>query len=278
MSFSERVAALPRLGIGVSTEFGAGNTPAVLVARGQVDFVEVGADLERGVDDAVRAHVAAGGRTTWHFLDVNLEDPADRDDRWADEVAASARAVGAAWLCGDAGRWRIGPRDRGHGVLLPPILCAESAAALADGVTWLRERSGLDVLPENPPGQVWIGPWDVLRYFAEVADRADCGLLLDVSHLAIHRRATGRGPLDGLDDFPLDRVVEVHVAGSAPRLREGRWFAEDDHGPDPLPETWEILARVVAGARNLRAVVVECERNPPDVAAALIARVREACA
>lgn len=276
--FADRVVALPRLGIGVSTEFGAGDTPSALVARGLVDFVEVGADLERGVDDAVRAHVAAGGRTTWHFLDINLEDPADRDPEWADDVAASARAIGAAWLCGDAGRWRIGPRDRGHGVLLPPILCRESAEELADSVRWLRERTGFEVLPENPPGQVWVGPWDVLRFFAEVAERADSGLLLDVAHLAIARRAQGRPAFEGLDDFPLERVVEVHVAGSTLFEHAGRTFAEDDHGPEPLPETWALLARVVAAAPNLRAVVVECERNPPDVAAALISRVRAACA
>jgi uncharacterized protein (UPF0276 family) len=275
VSFAERLAALPRLGVGISTEFGAGETPAILAAEGRVDFVEVGADLERGVDPAVAAHVAAGGRTTWHFLDINLEDPADRDPEWADEVAAAARSIGAAWLCGDAGRWRIGPRDRGHGILLPPVLCAESAEALAGSVAWLRARTGLEVLPENPPGQVWVGPWDVLRFFAEVAERADCGLLLDVAHLAIARRALGLDPFAGLDDFPLDRVVEVHVAGSAPFTSEGRVFAEDSHGPELLPETWGLLRRVVARAPNLRAIVVECERNPPAVAAALIRQVRE---
>ena len=275
MSFVARLERIPRLGVGISTEFGAGDTPALLSAQGLVDFVEVGADLERGVDPAVRAHVAGGGRTTWHFLDINLEDPADRDAAWADGVGRSAEAIGAAWLCGDAGRWRIGPRDRGHGLLLPPILCEESAVRVADGVRWLRDRTGFEVLPENPPGQVWIGPWDLLRYFAEVAERADSGLLLDVAHLAIARRAMGLDPASGLEDFPLERVVEVHVAGSALFELGGRWFAEDTHGPEPLPETWSLFSRVARAAPNLRAVVVECERNPPAVAAALIRRVRE---
>ena len=269
MSFADRVARLPRLGTGLSTEFGAAATgldPLALHRRApdRVRFLEVGADLARGVDGSTTAWVAAGLPTTWHFLDINLEDPSDRDPAWAAETAAQARAIGAAWLCGDAGRWRVGPRDRAQGLLLPPILCDTSAQQVADSVRWLREATGFEVLPENPPGNLFLGDLSVPDYFARVADAADCGLLLDVAHLAIAQRAQGRAPLDGLDNFPLDRVVEVHVAGGRPFVHAGRAFVADDHGPHPLPDTWEIFRYVVERAGQLRAVVVECERNPVE--------------
>lgn len=280
MAFRDRVAALPRLGTGISTEFGAGAhgvDPLALHRRRPdlIRFLEIGADLERGVDGPTEAWVDARLPTTWHFLDINLEDAADRDPLWAADAADLARRCGAAWMCGDAGRWRVGPRDRGHGVLLPPILCAESADVLADSVAWLREASGFEVLPENPPAHVYLGDMPILAYFARVAERADCGILLDVAHLAIAQRAAGRRPLDGLDDFPLDRVVEVHVAGGREIRVRGRTFVEDDHGPHPLSDTWEIYRHVASRAPNLKAVVVECERNPPDVVIPLFERVAE---
>jgi hypothetical protein len=37
---------------------------------------------------------------------------------------------------------------------------------------------------------------------------------------------------------------------------------DDDHTPAPLPDTWRILETVLPRARNLRALVYECERNP----------------
>ncbi len=278
MKFRERVHALPRLGLGLSTEFGVGThgvDPLALHRRRPdlIRFLEVGADLERGVDGPTEAWVGAGLPTTWHFLDINLEDPADRDATWAADAAALARRCGAAWMCGDAGRWRVGPRDRGHGVLLPPVLCRESADILADSVAWLRDAAGFEVLPENPPAHVFLGDMHILDYFARVAERADCGLLLDVAHLAIAQRVAGRSPLDGLDGFPLDRVVEVHVAGGREIRVRGRTFVEDDHGPHPLADTWEIYRHVVARAPNLKAVVVECERNPPAVVIPLFERV-----
>lgn len=253
------------MGVGISTEFGADGLDIGRFARARPDligFVEIGADLDRGFDDAARAWAAAGGATTYHFLDLNLEEEDDLDPAWIAQTCAAARSVGAAWLCGDAGLWHVGPRDRGHGTLLPPILTRASAEAMAENVRRLRLASGFEVLPENPPAHVYLGDWHLLDYFAFVAERADTGLLLDVAHLAIHQRATGRTPLDGLDRFPLDHVVEVHVAGATEFEHAGRRFLDDDHTPEPVSDTWEILDFVLPRATNLRALVYECERNP----------------
>jgi uncharacterized protein (UPF0276 family) len=265
--FAHRVAALPRLGLGISTEFGAraaGGLDVLRLHRERPDlvrFLEVGVDLERGPDADARAWVEAGGPTTFHFLDLNLEEEEDLDHAWVASVGELARELRAAWLCGDAGLWHVGPRDRGHGSLMPPILTAVSARSLAANVRALRLRSGFEVLPENPPAHVYLGDLHLLDYFARVCDAADCGILLDVAHLAIYQRASGNAPLDGLDDFPLERVVELHVAGGSEFAHQGRLFVDDDHSPQPLPDTWKILEAVLPRARNLRALVYECERN-----------------
>jgi uncharacterized protein (UPF0276 family) len=231
-----------------------------------VRFLEIGCDLARGADDEALAWVRAGLPTTYHFLDVNLEEPEDLDEAWVRDTAALARELGAAWLCGDAGLWHVGPRDRGHGTLMPPVLEEGSARAMAGAVRGLRDATGFEVCPENPPAHAWLGRMPLGDYFALLCAEADCGMLLDVAHLAIYQRAVGcargRAAIDGLERFPLDRVVEVHVAGGSPFEHEGRTFVDDDHGPTVLAETWELFAAVLERAPNLRAIVVECERNP----------------
>lgn len=253
--------------MGVSTEFGAGREGLDILALRDahpqlVQFLEIGCDLARGVDEDARAWVAAGHPTTYHFLDVNLEEPEDLDPAWVRDTAALAREVGAAWLCGDAGLWHVGPRDRGHGTLMPPVLEEASAREMARAVRELREATGFEVLPENPPAHVFAGRMHLADYFALVAEEADCGLLLDVAHLAIYQHARGADALDGLERFPLERVVEMHVAGgSFFRTPSGREFIDDDHGTDVLPATWRILEAALPRATSLRAVVLECERN-----------------
>lgn len=269
LPFAERVRRLPALGVGISTEFGAGRDGVDVNRLAEerpelVRFLEIGVDLERGLDDDALRWVASGRPVTYHFLDLNLEEREDLDAAWLADAGALARSIGAAWMCGDAGLWHVGPRERGHGTLMPPVLTASSADELADNVRALRDTVGLEVLPENPPAHAWLGDLHLAEYLARVAERADCGLLLDVAHLAIYQDATGRAPLDGLDALPLERIVEVHVAGAAAFEHEGRVFHDDDHGLAVLPATWTILESLAPRLSNLRAVVLECERNQRD--------------
>jgi uncharacterized protein (UPF0276 family) len=276
VNFAARASALPRLGIGVSTEYGAGGAPGALdVARLRethpqfASFLEIGVETSKGLDAQAKEWAGRKLPTTYHYLDVNLDEPEDFDRAWLDEVRAIAAVTRPAWACGDAGLWHLGRRERGHMLLLPPVLTDESARAMADGIARLRDETGLEVLPENPPGQVFLGDLHLLDFFARVCERADTGMLLDCAHLAIYQRTRGTkvDALDGLDGFPLERVIEMHVAGSTTGDVDGYPFAEDDHVPAVLPETWRIFEKVAARAPNLKAVVFECERN--DAAACL---------
>ncbi len=144
---------------------------------------------------------------------------------------------------------------------------------MAARIRALRAALGCEVLPENPPAHLYLGDLDLLTYFTHVAERADCGLLLDAAHLAIYQRLHGRSPTEGLDAFPLERVIELHVAGGTLFEHAGREFVDDDHSPDPLPDTWEILEAVLHRATHLRALVYECERNPAPAIAPNLERL-----
>lgn len=269
-AFAERVRALPTLGIGVSTEYGAGDAPggldvpALRAAHPEfAAFLELGIETAKGLDRHARDWIAAGLPTTYHFLDVNLDEPVDYlDPRWLDEVRHFIGEARPAWLCGDVGLWHFGPRDRNHMLLLPPVLTDDGAKEMAEGIIALREATGLEVLPENPPGQVFMGDLHLLDYYARLCEYADTGLLLDAAHLAIYQRVCGHAPTTGLDGFPAERVVEFHVAGATTKTVDGLTIYEDDHTPAVLDDTWAILEAVGPKARELRAVIFECERNP----------------
>lgn len=278
--FLERCRDLPRPGLGISTEFGARHDGLDIDALHRahpnlVSFLEIGADLERGVDADARAWVAAGRPTTYHFLDLNLEEADDLDETWLEEMRPVLAELRPAWLCGDAGLWHVGPRDRGHGTLMPPVLHEESAAEMARGIRRVREALGYEVLPENPPAHVYLGDMHLLDYFARVLEEADTGMLLDVAHLTIYQLLQGHDPREGFDRFPFERVIEVHIAGGLPFDHRGRRFYDDDHGVEILEEAWTIYEEVLKRSPNLRAVAFECEHNRADEVLPVFRRLRE---
>jgi len=273
-------STLPRLGVGISAEFESARQGIDALALreaepGLIDFLEYGCDLARGLDDHARRWAAAGLPATYHFLDLNLTEPNDADPGWLAATGALARELGAAWLCGDGGLWHFGPRDRGHETLLPPVLTRDSAAEMAEAIRRVADATGMAVLPENPPAPIYLGDLHILDYFALVAERSGGGLLLDCAHLAIFQRVMRHPPLTALDGFPMDKVVEVHVAGGVERDQDGFAWVEDDHQPEPLPDTWQIFEHVAARAPNLRAVVYECEKNPPGEVTDNFRRIRQ---
>ncbi len=271
MDFSKRLDLLPHLGIGVSTEYGAATQANALHIAELVQhhpqyarFLEVGVTVETGLDSQAVSWVESGRPTTYHFLDINLDDPRDLSGHWVDKFQALKTTLDPAWICGDAGLWHFGPRDRGHMLLLPPILSRDSAKEMAEGIVKLRDLSGLEVLPENPPGHVFVGDLHLLDFFALVQDEADTGMLLDAAHLAIYQDVMGHSPLTGLDGFPMERIVEMHIAGATFVDAEGLQVIEDDHTTNVLPATWSIAQRVLSEAAGLKAIIFECERNPLD--------------
>ncbi len=248
-AFDQRVRDLPVLGIGVSTEYGAGSAtgaldPLELRRRhpAYASFLELGVETVKGLDRDAQAWLESGAPTTYHFLDINLDEPEDFDQDWLEQV-----------------RGLVERTERGHMLLLPPILSDEAATDMAAGIVRLREAIGREVIPENPPGAVFVGELHLLDFFARVCERADTGLLLDCAHLAIFQRSRGLDPLAGFEHFPLERVVEIHVAGGTPQDSGGYAF-------------------VAPRAPNLKAVVFECERNQIDETLPGFAHIEQAVA
>lgn len=116
--------------------------------------------------------------------------------------------------------------------------CSQRPFLIETGVNYLRPR----------PGELADG-----NFIAEIAQRADCGILLDLHNLLANER-NGRQPVeDVLDALPLDRVLEIHVAGGF----ELDGYYLDAHIGGPDLELLSLLASTIPRLPQLRAVVFE---------------------
>ena len=111
------------------------------------------------------------------------------------------------------------------GFLLPSIQSEESVALAARNLRRLQHLADRPILFET--GVNYLRPWPGEmadgEFFAAVAQRADCGILLDLHNLFANERNGRQSMCDVLDTLPLDRVIEVHLAGG--EWLDGYWLA-----------------------------------------------------
>ena len=146
-----------------------------------------------------------------------------------------------------------GPRHIGF--LMPPVQSAESARVIAERIRRLQDEFGLPFAFETGvnylrpiPGELSDGD-----FWAEIAERANCGILLDL-HNVWTNAVNGRQGLAAVADrLPLERVWEIHVAGG--QWHKGYWL--DSHSGLPPEPVIEAAAALVPRLPALHAILLE---------------------
>ncbi len=99
--------------------------------------------------------------------------------------------------------------------------------------------------------------WEFLR---EVAERADCHLLLDVNNVYVSSVNHGFDPMAYLRGIPVERVQQFHLAGH----RNMGDYLIDTHDEPVCEEVWQLFHAAVErfGAVS---TMIERDDNIPDL-------------
>ncbi|MEU6373903.1 DUF692 family multinuclear iron-containing protein [Streptomyces sp. NPDC046909] len=160
----------------------------------------------------------------------------------------------AVWTCEDIGLWSIGPYPLPY--FTPPLFERDIADHVVEGIRTLHALGSRPFVPEIPSCTLAIGRLSLGEFFHRVTDGADCDLLLDVAHVFSYAVAVGRPYEQVLRSLPLDRVVEIHVAGGyIDPTFDNRYL--DTHSHAVAPAVIDLLQEAVTASSRLRAVTYE---------------------
>lgn len=126
--------------------------------------------------------------------------------RLADEVGARWVSDHLCWT----GVLGVNSHD-----LLPMPLSDESLAHLVPRIRQVQDVLERPLVLENPSTYVRFraSTWGEPEFLRALCDETDCRLLLDVNNVYVSSFNAGSDPLDALERFPFDRVVQMHLAG-----------------------------------------------------------------
>lgn len=97
------------------------------------------------------------------------------------------------------------------------------------------------------------------QFLSEVVEKADCGILLDVNNIYVNSVNHGFDPYLFIDNIPLERVVQIHLAGHGKRDE----VIIDTHGNAVIEPVFELLQYVLERS-CVKAVMLERDQNYPD--------------
>jgi uncharacterized protein (UPF0276 family) len=295
--FHRRLGNVPPLGMGLSVDV---YTPDLfelvnrLAERGlQPGYLEVFkattpalATVRRVMPDMPLAYHGEGLWVTQP--DVQASPFFQRD---VGETVAQLNSLQSLWLNHECAMKQMAGYS--FGTYVPPLYTPLSAEVVADNIAAVQleiDRQGrcadgrvpLFLLEMPPLTYFAAGTISIPRFFRLVTASAPCGLVLDIGHLWTVYRYTAACRLislerfvqEFLDEFPLERVVEIHVAGLAcyesvgEPEREGELPAWIDAHAAPIPSIlFALLEQVLAHSNlvSLRGVALEVDTKPVEL-------------
>jgi uncharacterized protein (UPF0276 family) len=136
----------------------------------------------------------------------------------------------------------------------------EAVTHVVERVGRVQELLGRQIALENVSSYVayrdsTMAEWELL---AAVAERADCGILLDVNNVHVSAYNHGFDPHAYLAGLPRERVVQVHLAGHEDK---GAYLL-DSHDAAVPPPVWDLYREAVTRFGHVPTLVEWDDRIP----------------
>ena len=189
-------------------------------------------------------------------LSIGSTDPLD--EAYLRDVKALAARVEPAWVS-DHLCWTGVDGVNLHD-LMPLPFTEETLRHVVSRVGAVQERLGRRLVLENVSSYVSftrsdMTEWEFLR---EVAERADCHLLLDVNNVYVSSVNHGFDPLAYLRGIPVDRVQQFHLAGH----RDMGDYLIDTHDEPVCEAVWRLFQAAIERFGAL-STMIERDDNIP---------------
>lgn len=192
-------------------------------------------------------------------LSIGSDEPLDMD--YLAQLKALEQRVEPLWIS-DHLCW-TGINAHNTHDLLPLPYDAPALDCVVGNIGRVQDYLGRRILIENPSSYVTFrssdrSEWDFL---SEMAERADCLLLLDVNNIYVSARNHGFDPLDYLAGLPGHRIQQIHLAGHS----DMGDYVIDTHDSDVCDDVWTLYSAAI-GMFGPVATMIERDDDIPPLA------------
>src|SRR5215472_3340933 len=251
---------IPDLGVGVG--FRIPHYAHVLEQHPPMDWFEVISEnfmVRGGMPLANLDKLRARYRVINHGVSLGIGGPTPLDEDYLARLKALVQRIQPPW-CSDHLCWSGIARTHVHD-LLPLPQTKEAVAHVAARVRQVQDYLEVPFALENVSSYLAFTSSEMpeWEFLAAVAEKADCGIMFDVNNVYVSSRNHGFDPNEYVDAVPVDRIVQVHLAGHTDKGK----YVLDTHSDHVRPEVWELYRRTVRRAGSV-STLIEWDDDIPE--------------
>jgi len=190
-------------------------------------------------------------------LSIGGTDPLNLD--YLRQVKTLAERIEPAWIS-DHLCW-TGVNGVNLHDLLPLPYTQEAVQHVADRVKTVQDFLRCRILLENVSSYITYAHSEMTEweFLSAVAERADCLILLDINNIYVSAHNHQFDPLDYLNNVPVKRVQQFHLAG---HLNLGNIII-DSHGDTVIDPVWSLYEAALRRFGPVSTMIERDDNIPP---------------
>ena len=250
----------PITGVGVGLR--SQHISGVLSDLPEVLWFELLADNHMAVGGLIPAQLEAICHhypVTFHSVGLSLGSTDPLDLEYLGKLRALMQTHNVAWLSEHLCFTSLGGRHSHD--LLPIPYTVESLKHMVGRIQQVQDFVGERILVENVSSYMEFSETTISEadFVCEVAECADCWLLIDVNNIYVNMVNQGINAESYIDQLPVDRIREIHLAG----YEDHGDYLLDAHNNPVSQEVWSLYSRLIHRAPNTP-TLIEWDNDIPS--------------
>ena len=254
-------STFPALGFGLGLR--ARHVPSILEQTPAVDWFEIISENYMDTGGKPRqnlARIAAHYPVVMHGVSLSIGTCDPLNSQYLKQLKALMREVNPAWVS-DHLCWTGVAHKNTHDLL--PVPYTEAALThIVQRIRAVQDYLERPIALENPSTYLEFSSSSMpeAEFIARMAEEAQCQLLLDVNNVYVSCFNHGWDAKQYLDTLPMDRVIQIHLAG---HTHKGTHIIDthDDHVTDAV---WQLYQYVVQRAGRVPNTMIEWDDKLPE--------------
>ncbi len=243
-----RHSNIPNLGIGVGLR--TDHYQEIFTTWPDIDWFEIISEnfmVEGGAPLAILDKILERYTVVQHGVSLAIGSPDPLDYEYLKKLKALARKTKTPWISDHLCWGRLA--NAHYHDLLPLPYTKEVIDYISERARIVQDYLEVPFALENLSSYVaykadQMPEWE---FYAAIVERADISMMLDVNNIYVSSRNHGFQPKDYYSNLPLERVIQIHLAGHS----DYGTHLLDTHDNFVCDAVWEIYAEVYPQTRGV---------------------------